>query len=290
MRTFVLVYETGSATAAADELDVTQPSVSYALAKMRRACADQLFVRQGQRMVPTPLADDLYPRIRHALEVVQAAIGGTVTFDPATSTRAFRLMMTEIGIAGLLAPLAAAVRAQAPGVSIEVQSLDLDVMVESLRTGRLDACICVPRLDDPAIVRRTLFQHDYVGICAPDHPRIGAHPTLAQFAAEEQVVMTPQAGYEAVAQTLIDLGIEPRIAFRLPTFSGVAAVVATSECVGFAPKLAAQRVARSRQVRIFTLPFQPPPTDVSLYTPAPGIQGPAGAWFADVVHRTLAAP
>ena len=198
--------------------------------------------------------------------------------------------MTEIGITGLLAPLAAAIRAEAPEVSLEVQTLDLDVMVEALRTGRLDACICVPRLDDPNVLRRTLFQHDYVGICAPAHPRIGDRPSLSQFAAESQVVMTPQAGYEAVAQSLTDLGLEPHIAYRLPTFSGVAALVASSECVGFAPMLAAQRVARSGQVRIFALPFEPPATDVSLYTAEPGIQGPASSWFAEVIHRTLARP
>ena len=56
---FDAIVQTGSLTAAARELHLSQPAVSHALARLREAVGDPLFTRQGRRMLPTPYARGL---------------------------------------------------------------------------------------------------------------------------------------------------------------------------------------------------------------------------------------
>jgi DNA-binding transcriptional LysR family regulator len=87
---------------------VTQPSVSHALGRLRRQFADPLFVRTATGLEPTDLALRLYPDVRVGLEVIDSAVSGVSTFDPATSSRAFRVLATDLGEVALLPSVRAA--------------------------------------------------------------------------------------------------------------------------------------------------------------------------------------
>jgi DNA-binding transcriptional LysR family regulator len=91
MRTLVLLYKTRSVTKTAAELHITQPSVSYALRRLRHHFNDELFVRSSDGLQPTDLAEQMYPSLHQALEVIDETISGARAFDPNTSQRAFRL-------------------------------------------------------------------------------------------------------------------------------------------------------------------------------------------------------
>lgn len=64
VRVFITIYETGSVSGAASRLHVTQPSVSYALARLRDQWSDPLFKRSRDGMQPTVLASQLYGSFR----------------------------------------------------------------------------------------------------------------------------------------------------------------------------------------------------------------------------------
>src|SRR5205823_3268409 len=90
------VYKTRSVSRAAENLSIPQTSVSFALARMRRLFNDPLFVRTPEGMVPTPHAEQLLAPLRQAYELLQSATQEQVVFDPATSTRHFRISMTDV--------------------------------------------------------------------------------------------------------------------------------------------------------------------------------------------------
>ena len=75
LRVFVLVYENNSVTVAAQRLYISQPSVSYTLRKLRTHFGDPLFQRRGQRLEPTLVAEELYPRLRRLIESIPSMIG-----------------------------------------------------------------------------------------------------------------------------------------------------------------------------------------------------------------------
>ena len=102
MRTLVLLYQTRSVTRTAEALYITQPSVSYALRRLRHQFNDELFVRSSDGLQPTDLAEQMYPSLQQALEVIDETVSGARDFDPSTSQRAFRLLATDLGEIGLL--------------------------------------------------------------------------------------------------------------------------------------------------------------------------------------------
>src|SRR5271154_5103828 len=97
VRVFVTIYETGSVSAAADRLHVSQPSVSYALARLRDLLGEPLFTRHREGMTPTFFAPQLQAKFRRAVSDIETVIEATRNFDPASSTRRFRLALSDIG-------------------------------------------------------------------------------------------------------------------------------------------------------------------------------------------------
>ena len=115
---FDAMMQEGSVTRAADRLKVQQPAMSHALGNLRMLLQDELFVRSGQAMRPTPRAEALAGPVRSALEQAQKALFTPEQFDPRTQTRTFRIgMSAEIELV-LLPSLVARLRKEAPGISI----------------------------------------------------------------------------------------------------------------------------------------------------------------------------
>ncbi|WP_258933738.1 LysR family transcriptional regulator [Nesterenkonia pannonica] len=102
MRTFVVVYRARSITRAAKILHLSQPAVSHALRRLRHHFEDPLFVRTRTGVAPTRLAASIYAEVNGPLSQVAASTEDRTRFDPATSTRRFRLALTDLGEAGLL--------------------------------------------------------------------------------------------------------------------------------------------------------------------------------------------
>jgi len=61
------IHGEGGVSRAAAKLNLTQPAISHALARLREAFGDPLFVRQGRVLVPTPLTRGLIEPLRRSL-------------------------------------------------------------------------------------------------------------------------------------------------------------------------------------------------------------------------------
>src|SRR5262245_8178313 len=86
---FEAAYEERSLSRAAARLAMTQSAVSHALTRLRALFEDELFVRQARGVAPTPVADQIYARLRGALSSVRDSVTETRGFDPTTSERSF---------------------------------------------------------------------------------------------------------------------------------------------------------------------------------------------------------
>ncbi len=169
---FEAIYETGSITRGAVRLALSQSATSHALARLRDVCGDELFVRNGQGVIPTPVAQHIYPAIRRSLDGLRQSIGEARGFDPAISTRRFR-----IGIPHPMGPIwAMALQeialAEAPGVVLrfDTQTLPYE-QADRMRAGDLDLCVDWMPAEGPQFVNRKLFDDRLVFIARGGHPR-----------------------------------------------------------------------------------------------------------------------
>jgi len=76
LKVFDALWRERSVTRAGDRVGLSQPAVSAALNRLRQACNDQLFIRHGNDMVPTPRAESLADPIRAALAQLEGALTG----------------------------------------------------------------------------------------------------------------------------------------------------------------------------------------------------------------------
>ncbi|MDF0699298.1 LysR family transcriptional regulator [Rhizobium sp. MC63] len=115
--------------------------MSSALGRLRALLGDELFVREGNQMMPTARALELRQPVRKALAGMEEALATTAVFDPVTSTRPFVLIGSDYFSTLLMPPLAARVAEAAPSVTLQMIDHASSEVFEVLRDGRADIVI-----------------------------------------------------------------------------------------------------------------------------------------------------
>src|SRR5690606_8182986 len=107
---FDALMRTRSVTLAGEKVGLSQSSTSNALQRLRATFNDPLFVRTAKGMEPTGLALELEAPLRSALDQIRRTVERAQTFDPATTSRVFRVLMSDIAQALHMPSLVAAIR------------------------------------------------------------------------------------------------------------------------------------------------------------------------------------
>ena len=237
---FEAVYETGSITRAADRLALSQSATSHALSRLRDACADDLFVRVGQGIVPTPVAQRIYPEISKSLDGLRRSIHEARGFDPATSTRRFHIAIPHpMGPLWALALREAALIA-APGVVLHFDTRTFPLEpAERMRSGELDVCVDWLPAEDDRFVNRKLFDDGLVFIARRAHPRARPGMDREAFRREQFVEIyrrsaKPPEALRAASEALVELDLNWVLFVR--EFLEVPYVVLQTDLLGFVPK------------------------------------------------------
>ena len=146
--TFEAIYSAGNISKAAKALNVSQPTISNALTRLRETVDDQLFVRLGRGVAPTPRATSMIGPVRDALEMIQSGVGPEEEFDPTTTRRNFRVVVLDMLEPILLPPVVRAVQ-DYRSVTLEMLPV-LDFPAgEALNDGSIDLVLSTfdPALD-----------------------------------------------------------------------------------------------------------------------------------------------
>ncbi|CAN5221683.1 LysR family transcriptional regulator [soil metagenome] len=252
------VYKTASVSRAAERLGMAQGAASTALNKLRAHYDDRLFSRTVRGMLPTPRAESLYPTLRAVREKLEQARSGGSGFDPAEAVRRFRIGMTDISEIVLLPTLLNHLSIEAPGVSIEIEKISPE-SARRLEDGEIDLAVgFLPQLD-AGFYQQVLFEQNFVVLVAADHPRIGTRLTKTAFARESHVVVTASGtGHYIVDKVLARAGVERRIVLRVPSFLGVARIVAETELIATVPRRFGEIMQTRERMRILALPHAVP--------------------------------
>src|SRR3989344_5808633 len=122
----------------ADNLGLTQPAVSNALAKLRRIFGDELFLRTSGGMVPTPFAEQLGESVGYALGMIHSGLNQRTQFTPATLKRTITIGMTDIGEIVFLPALLERLGREAPGVTLNTVRNNATHLREDMEAGKVD--------------------------------------------------------------------------------------------------------------------------------------------------------
>ncbi|WP_186780337.1 LysR family transcriptional regulator [Streptomyces salinarius] len=287
-RVFVLLYETGSVTATAETLHVTQPTVSYSLGKLRRHFDDELFRRNGRGLTPTAGARRLYLPLQRALSEIDGTVRQGDVFDAGTMSGRFTIALSDLGEATLLPRLVAAARERAPGVSFTVRPFDVDDAEGQLRRGDLDAFVATPVITSHLTVRIPLFRERYVLMVAADHPRVrGDEVTAADLAAEHHATVFGPSGHVTPRALLGAHGLLERVAVDATRFSMLPYLLEQTDLVAIVPEYVGEVFTASHRVRLVRLPFETEPIEIALYARHESSRSPAQRWLVQFLAEVL---
>src|SRR5450830_1381996 len=294
------LFEEKTVSRAAERLGLTQPAVSHALSRLRVSFQDDLFVRAGSVMAPTPTGERIAQGAIATLTLIQREIWDVKAFDAQTTTRTFSVCLSDMGMIVLLPKLLGALREHAPHATlkpIQVPSLEL---ASALQDGAIDLAIGYLGKMGDNLYQQTLFRRSLVvnvrngklsgkpGSKARGARSSQARMTLEQFVASEHVL----AGTLSLTNQLLDeelrhQGERLKVGVSVPYLLTVPGLVETSDYIACVPSELAELFAQLADIRMFELPVKLPDLTVKQFWHARFHNDAAHRWFRSLVANTL---
>jgi DNA-binding transcriptional LysR family regulator len=261
-----LLLEVGNLTRAAQILAVSQPTVSKMLARLRAHFGDPLFVRAGLAMHPTPKALALAQPLKELLATSARMRAGTASFDPATSTREFALILTEVGMITLLPPIIAALERQGRSLRVKAVPLDARQLEARLEAGEGDLALGAFPDASPGMRRQGLFADPYASVVRRGHKARHRLGKAEAFLAQRHVVVTSSsAGHAAhrMLEQVLGARLAPeRVHARVPSFVASAFIASSTDAVATLPGRLAAWLAGALRLAVFAPPLALPRIEI----------------------------
>lgn len=249
------IFQEQQISGVAKRLNLSQPAVSNALARLRRTFDDQLFVRTKDGMQPTPLAVQLSGPIRLALNGLTEAMNVQEKFDARSSSRHFRLALTDVAELYFMPRLIRQCTELAPQVRISTERTSSLDLMSDMGAGRIDIAIGAFKEVSDALFQRRLFKQHYVVMMRSDHPLAADNLTQKKYlAADHLIVDSGESPYDSINHDMEKAGVMSTARFSVPHFTAVPYIIAHSDLLVTVP----QKLAESAALP-FRLTYQPSP-------------------------------
>ncbi|HWU61281.1 MAG TPA: LysR family transcriptional regulator [Ensifer sp.] len=249
-----------SVSAAAEELNLTQPAVSRALGRLRFHFGDQIVVPAGRQMVPTEFGQNLQGLVQQLLEEMRVFVDMRPHFDPSTARRDVTINASDYVIRVFLAQAAQRLATVAPGLRLRFVTIDgvTDAMFEQTEVDFRVVPTMALMPDHPSA---RLFEDEFVCVTWQDNPHVRDGLDADTYLRLKHVTTAfGSRGRDShFEHVLKDNRIDIEIAMSMPNF------VLLPECVVGTPYIAtihakvAAMLPSSLPVRTFPLPIKVPP-------------------------------
>ncbi|GAB2587323.1 LysR family transcriptional regulator [Paractinoplanes abujensis] len=278
--------EENSVTGAADRLRLSVPAVSRTLGRIRRLTGDDILVRTGHTMTPTPYAVGIRDRVGEVLQQARSVLTPSRDLEPATLERTFTLQCHDALATALAPPLLTALATRAPGVTVRLLA-EATGDSDDLRHGHVDLQLGATLPDRPEFRSATLG-HDRLVIARRRHtPKIKTLPT---YAARPHIVLSRRGRLtDPVDDHLATHGLHRHVRAAVATAATALHIVATGDAVVTVPEASCRPLtdAFGLSVDEFPAPLPHPPI-ISVWHQRYDTD-PAHAWLRAQVRAAVTA-
>ncbi len=273
-------------TRAAERLNLSQPSVSVQLAKLRDTLGDPLLLPGPRGMRPTARAEALREPLREALKALQQAVSPQGPFDPAQASDTWRIAAFDYAEATIVLPLLRDLRTEAPGTRLAIVQAVPSLLARQAEHGEIDLAFHTTEGAPQGLHRRPLFTERYVLAGRAGHPGLKRKPTLAQFCRLEHVIVSPDGGgfYGPTDEVLAARGLSRRVALSVPHFLFVLSVLGSTDLVAMLPS---RLVRNASGIRVVDAPIEIPGYEMSMLWHERVHRDPAHRWLRDTIVASV---
>ncbi len=288
LRVLVLLERTRSVTAAGRALSLSQPATSNALARLRESFGDPLFVRTPAGLAPTLMASRLAASAAQALEALERELSTPESFAPTSSTRTWRLSLSDLGEMVFLPAIAETVLREAPNTRIINAAVPASELGDDLARRDVDMAIGILNPRHSGTRRAVLFSETYVALSQPG--LTARQRSLAGLKRLGLVVAAPTATFHGgIEASLKRSGLAERIVMRTRHFAAMPDVVMSASLVGIVPSSWAATVCQRMDLVSWPLPVPMPHYDVNLVWHGTTEGDPSLDWLRALLLRLFRA-
>ncbi len=275
---------TGSVTKAANRLGVNQSSASHQLGRLRELFGDELFVRSGTGMAPTPRGAEIARIASEILRRIESSLLTELDFSPASTSRIFKLGIPDYLESVLIPPLARFLRDAAPKARLELHSLDRHRATDMLDSGEIDTA--TGNVSEGGFVhkRKVLFDDHYVCLHSSRLlEQMGSITADVYFQLAHVAVDLKESACRLVDETLEQNKLRRTIAVSTPHAHAIPKLVASLDTIATVPRLFGEDAAKTHGLAISSLPFHVASFQISLVWHTSGDSDPGLIWFRKAI-------
>lgn len=216
LQVFEAIVRLGSFTRAAEELFLTQPTVSMQIRKLTDAMGLPLFQHVGRNVEPTEAGLELYESCRRMFEILANL---EMKVADLKGMKRGRLRMGVITTAKYLAPEMLGEFSQLyPGIDLALKVTNRENIIERMHSNEDDLYIMGQAPEDELDVEAFPFAPNPLVVMAPrDHHLVGKkNISLQELAKEPFIIREPGSGIrDATLRTFEAKGLRPQIRMEL---------------------------------------------------------------------------
>ncbi|XIA67561.1 LysR family transcriptional regulator [Bradyrhizobium sp. TZ2] len=271
-------------TAAARSINLSQPAMSAAVARLRAYFGDELFTMKGRELVPTPLAKGLADPIRKALLHIQLSIISRDTFNPALSDRRFTIILSDFVALVFFRSIVERIAREAPGVSFELVPFadDPDGL---LRRGEIDFLISPHFLMSSEGPKATLFEETVVCVGCRTNKQLSRQLTLEGYMSLGHVAANFGRTRNSFIEERFTLeqGFKRRIDVVVQSFSMIPPMLLGTSRIATMPLTLVKHFEDTMPLRMLELPRPFPTFTEAVQWPALHDNDPGSIWMRNIL-------
>jgi DNA-binding transcriptional LysR family regulator len=288
LRTLNVVLQERNLTRAAQTLGTTQPSVSKVLARLRTHFGDPLVIRNenardGHAMQLTPRAAEMAEPLRTLLVASDGLCASAPSFNPRTSDRVFKVLVSDVGTIHFLPQLVTRIAREGSGLSLRAVPLDSRHFEFKLESGEADLALGAFPAAPRGLKRQRLYFSNYLSVVRSDHPKRTRLRSPSEFRAADHIIVTASDvghGAHRIVQQVLESEIPPeRVLFRLPSFIVAAIVASQTDGVATIPARVARFLAEHLNLITFAPAVALPSFEIAQYWHERYHRDPGHRWF-----------
>ncbi|MGO7593069.1 LysR family transcriptional regulator [Rhizobium leguminosarum] len=236
---FIAVAEQGSVTRAAQNLSISQSSVTEALKELETDLGVELFERHPRGLTITHNGHQF---LRHATKILASVSDARTSFSGQQSALSgtLNIGVTSLVAGYVLSDLLARYRRACPGIEVSAIEDNGGYLEHLLVGGELDVAVMViSNLRDRMALQAEILETSPYRLWLPmGHPLVSADIiSVADIAREPLIMLTVDEIEENTGKLLSALGARPHVAFRTRSVEAVRSLVATGAGVALLPDL-----------------------------------------------------
>jgi DNA-binding transcriptional LysR family regulator len=198
--------------------------------------------------------------VRDVLQRIQTGLLSPSTFDPASSTREFRIATSDVGESFFTPPLMRTLRSHGQRLQLRVFSLTPSALEQQLEAGDVDLAVgYYPDLVGADFYQQGLFTSHFVVIAAKDNPHVKGKLTMTRFLqAPHADVATPGRSQEIILRHMAEKKIVRNVPLQVSRFLSLLEIVSQSDLIAIVPRETGELFRDARGVAVHALPFDSP--------------------------------